>query len=785
MTDEQAGANELARRVAELEAENRRLRGLIGLDHESRAAPTPTWEPTLFGDGGPISAPRVTQASSPQHKVGLFRSLFRGRDDVHALRWENTRTGKSGWGPAVKGGWANSRRPDRELLPFTDEVLVEHLAGRSSVGVYPLLPDDTCFLLACDFDGSGWILDALAYLDAARAAGIPAVLERSRSGDGGHVWVFFGDRVPAGSARRIGAYLVREAMTARVELDLASYDRLFPAQDFLPRQGFGNLIALPLQGECRKRGTTVFLDPSTLEAYGDQWEFLASVEPLSRAATMAMAESLGEVAVGPGTPTYRRSSRSSTPPATPAVIRASAGAMLGVDRIGLPPDMLAALKHAASLHNPEFYEKERSRRWTGQTSRFIRCYRETIDQLLLPRGLRQQAAAIVGEAGSQLDVTDTYPATDVVDYELRAIVRVEQQAAADALAVEDLGVLVGPPGSGKTVVACALIARHRVPTLVIVDRQPLVEQWRERLATHVGLGKKQLGYLATNRRASGIVDLAMVQSLAGRDDLEEVTERYGFVIVDECHHVPAITFERAVRQIPAKRWLGLTATPYRRDGLQAMMAMHCGPTRYRMPEPSGAQLLQRELVLHETMHTSGPGEHIQETFRRLVGDSARTSSICDDIAAAVAQGRNSLVLTRWTEHLESIVEELMGRGLAPLVLRGGMAKKARKVIIDQLAQPALASAVLVATASLLGEGFDCPALDTVFLAFPIKFRGSIVQYVGRIMRPTTGKTRVVVHDYVDTQVPVLARMYDERAKGYASLGFRPPKRPRAAGYSVG
>ena len=759
MTDEQAGANELARRVAELEAENRRLRGLIGLDHESRAAPTPTWEPTLFGEGGPISALGVTQASTPHHKVELFRSLFRGRDDLHALRWENTRTGKSGWGPAVRGGWANSRRPNRELLPLTDEVLTDHLAGRSSVGLYPLLPDDTCFLLACDFDGSGWILDAFAYLDAARAAGIPAVLERSRSGDGGHVWVFFRDSVPAGSARRIGAYLVREAMTARVELDLVSYDRLFP--------------------------TTVFLDPSTLEPYGDQWEFLASVEPLSRAATVAMAESLGEVAVGPGRPTYRRSSRSSASPATPAVIRASAAAMLSVDRIGLPPDMLAALKHAASLHNPEFYEKERSRRWTGQTPRFIRCYHETMDQLLLPRGLRQQASAIVGEAGSRLDITDTYPATDIVDYELRANLRVEQQAAADALAVEDLGVLVGPPGSGKTVVACALIARHRVPTLVIVDRQPLVEQWRERLATHVGLGKKQLGHVSTNRRASGIVDLAMAQSLAGRDDLEGVTERYGFVIVDECHHVPAITFERAVRQIPAKRWLGLTATPYRRDGLQAMMAMYCGPIRHRMPEPLGAQLLQRELVLHETMHTSGPGEHIQETFRMLVGDSARTSSICDDIAAAAAQGRNSLVLTRWTEHLESIVEELVRRGLAPLVLRGGMGKKARKVVIDQLAQPALASAVLVATASLLGEGFDCPALDTVFLVFPIKFKGSIVQYVGRILRPTTGKTRVVVHDYVDAQVPVLARMYDERAKGYASLGFRPPKRPRAVGYSVG
>jgi hypothetical protein len=364
--------DDLLRRVAGLEAENRRLRDLLGLDRDDRAAPVEAWEPTLFGAGNMVGA-SVTHSSAPEEKVRLFRALFRGRDDVYALRWDNSRTGKSGWGPAVKGGWANSRRPDREYLSLTDDVAVDHLAGAIHLGLYPLLRDDTCRLLVCDFDGPGWTLDALAYVDAAGAAGIPSALERSRSGSGGHVWVFFTDRVPSSSARRLGAYLVREAMTVRAELDLASYDRLFPSQDFLPKQGFGNLIALPMQGDCRRKGTTVFLDPSTLEPYPDQWEFLSAIECLSREAVASLAGSLGDVAAGPECWTYRRPPRSAGSPPPPPSVRASAGAMLAIDRFGLPPYLLAAFKHAGSLHNPDFYEKERNRFWTGKTPRFIRA----------------------------------------------------------------------------------------------------------------------------------------------------------------------------------------------------------------------------------------------------------------------------------------------------------------------------------------------------------------------------------------------------------------------------
>jgi DNA or RNA helicases of superfamily II len=257
--------------------------------------------------------------------------------------------------------------------------------------------------------------------------------------------------------------------------------------------------------------------------------------------------------------------------------------------------------------------------------------------------------------------------------------------------------------------------------------------------THLGLTARQVGQLGGGRnRTTGVVDVAMVQSLPRRDDIAAIAAGYGLVIVDECHHVPAVTFERAVRDIPVRRWLGLTATPYRRDGLQALMAMHCGPVRHRMAPRQESALRALDLVVHHTGHKPAhDDEHIQAIYRGLIEDAERTEAICKDIAAAVAAGRNCLVLTRWTEHLDLIVETLAGRSIEPLVLHGKMGKRARTAVIQRLAEPRSdGGLLLVATASLIGEGFDCPPLDTLFLAFPIKFKGNVVQYVGRVLRPT-------------------------------------------------
>ena len=775
---------ELLHEIELLQAENARLRELLGTEADavrSQAAEqtsrVPAGRLTLFEDATP-SLPRVDARSSSVEKIALFRALFAGRDDVYALRWDNARTGKAGWSPAVVGGPANAKRPDREYLPLTDAVIERHLSGRTHVGLYPLLPDDSCRLLVSDFDGPSWPLDARAYQDAARELGIEAAIERSRSGDGAHVWILFTGPVPASVARRIGAHLLREAMTIRAELDLASYDRLFPAQDFMPKGSFGNLIALPLQGQCRRTGTTVFLDDA-LGPFDDQWAFLSSLQRVTSTVACSMAEQLHEVAAGPMEPAYRRPFLGDAPK-PPASIHAVAGAMLAIDRIGLPPALVSSFKHLASLHNPDYYEKERLRFSTWNTPRLIRCYEETVDELLLPRGLREAATGLAREAGSRLEVRETPSTAPAIDVRLSATLDTDQQAAFGGLRDHDLGVLVAPPGTGKTVVGCAVIAHRATATLILVDRQPLLDQWRQRLQDHLGLNRRQVGAIrGGSGRLKGIVDVAMVQSLARRDDLRELTSGYGLVVVDECHHVPAVTFERVVRQIVAPAWLGLTATPYRRDGLEGLITMYCGPVRHRMSggstEDDG---IERVLAIHETDHLGSDdrgGEAspaIQTVFRGLVEDDVRTGRICADIAAASRAGRNCLVLSQWTAHVRSLEARLDELGVKPAVLVGGVGMKERREIINALAgaQPG-DGVVLVATGSLLGEGFDCPPLDTLFLAFPIAFRGRIVQYVGRLLRPLEGKQRIEVHDYVDAKVPVLARMLTKRLAAYATLGF--------------
>lgn len=340
----------------------------------------------------------------------------------------------------------------------------------------------------------------------------------------------------------------------------------------------------------------------------------------------------------------------------------------------------------------------------------------------------------------------------------------------------ELGVFVAPPGTGKTVLACALIAHHAVLTLVIVDRRPLLVQWRTLLQEHLELGKDRVGQVGgTKDRPSGVIDVAMAQSLARRDDLDEVTAQYGFVVVDECHHVPAVTFERCVRQIPVQRWLGLTATPYRRDHLEALITMYCGPVRYDATKDTTAgPTATLELVAHRTSYEEVLDDNpsIQATFRGIVEDQARTEQVCTDVVDAAGRGRNCLALTQWTEHLENLVAGLQSAGVEPLVLRGGMGKKTNAAVMEKLADLAPGGGVvLVATGSYLGEGFDCPPLDTLFMAFPIRCKGRVVQYVGRVLRPTEGKRTVEVHDYVDVNVPVLERMHVRRLAALSTLGF--------------
>ncbi len=753
-----------------------------------------------------VQLPVPIEAHVPRtsaEKVKLFRSLFRGREDVFPTRFVAKKTGKPGYAPACRNKFVKGvcelpkvkcgECPNQAFLPFDDAAVTGHLTGRHVMGVYPLLDDETCWFLAVDFDKGSWVDDVRAFAATCRRVGLPPVIEKSRSGNGAHAWFFFSSPLPASVARKMGCYLITETMARRHQLSMDSYDRLFPSQDTMPRGGFGSLIALPLQREPRRNGNSVFLDEQ-LHPYPDdqQWAYLATIPRIDpRTVAMIAGEAtrhgavigvrLAETVGDDPTPWARLPSRKSKPlvitQPLPPRVRAVLAQRLFVEKVGLPSPLIDQIKRLAAFQNPEFYKKQSMRLSTATTPRVIACAEDLPQHVGLPRGRQVELETLLRGHGVALDVVDDRVAGEALGHRFRGKLTSVQDRAVKALLGHEIGVFVAPPGVGKTVVGTYLVAERGCSTLVLVHRRPLLDQWLAQLALFLGIEPKEIGQIGAGKKTgNGKLDVAMIQSLVRRDRVEDLVAGYGQVIVDECHHGSAASFERVLAEVKARYVVGLTATPQRRDGQHSIAEMQLGPVRFVVdPKSQAAQRpFAHTLVARDTgFKTSDESQlTIQDLYAALAADEKRNHLILDDVIQALEQRRSPILLTERRDHLEFFAAKLAKFARNLVVLQGGMGAKERRGVKERLADiPDNEERLLLATGRYIGEGFDDARLDTLFLALPVSWKGTLIQYTGRLHRLHPRKTEVRIFDYVDRDVPMLRRMFEKRLRGYRAIGY--------------
>lgn len=813
MHEEQHKYGSLIRELDQLKEENARLKELLqanGIAYE--VVTTNADEDKIFSN---ITFPDAHLGKD--EKVELFHSLFRGREDVFARRWYSKATNKGGYHPVCVNEWRRgvcdkkavkcADCPNRNFLPLGYDEICRHLIGNDEngcdvVGIYAIMPDNNCAFLCTDFDDKsckhGYKDDVLAFVSVCRDWNIPYSIERSRSGNGAHVWIFFSDIVPAYKARRLGNAILTEAMNRDGKMSFDSYDRFFPNQDRMPEGGFGNLVALPLQGRARKELNSVFVDEEFL-AYRDQWAYLAQVQKIDEQKIDAVLQQHVHEDLG-----VLSTSSESKPWVTPVPQNINSAdftkaiTITVADKIYIPLNSVSAkvlnhIKRIAAFRNPEFYKKQAMRMSTYGIPRIISCFDNTDDYLAMPRGCKEAIVKLLDSNGAKYTIVDETNHGRAIPVTFLGTEWDEQLDAIEALRHFDNGVLHATTAFGKTVTAASLIARRKVSTLILVHSKALMAQWYERLNEFLDIdypepeqikkrGRKKafspVGCLdSTTDTIHGVVDIALMQSCFEDGKVKSFVQDYGMVIVDECHHVSSVTFEKVLKSVKARFVYGLTATPIRKDGQQPIIFMQCGPIRFSADVKSQIlkQSFRRYLIPRFTSYRNitDDKQSFMTIQQSLIADGARNSLIIDDVRKAVESGRTPVVLTSIKQHVDVLTEMLEPFVKHVIRLTGSGTAKEKRDALQQLNDvPADEPLVIVATGQYVGEGFDYPRLDTMFLALPISWKGRLEQYAGRLHRENEGKKDVRIYDYIDIHEPVCDSMYHKRLRGYAAIGYQ-------------
>ena len=813
MQQEQQKCNFLLLELEQLRMENARLKEILqanGIAYD--VVSTYAYEEKVYSD---ISFPEVHLGK--EKRIELFRSLFRGREDVFARRWYSKVTNKSGYQPVCVNEWRRglcdkkaikcADCPNRNFLSLGYDDVCRHLIGNDEngcdvVGIYAIMSDNNCAFLCTDFDDKSckhrYKDDVLAFVGVCRDWNIPYSIERSRSGNGAHVWIFFNAVVPAYKARRLGNAILTEAMSRDGRMAFDSYDRFFPNQDRMPEGGFGNLVALPLQGKARKDLNSVFVDDEFF-AYRDQWAYLAQVQKIEEQKVDVILQNHIHEDLG-----VLSTSSESKPWVIPVPQNINSAdftkaiTITVADKIYIPLNSISAkvlnhIKRIAAFRNPEFYKKQAMRMSTYGIPRIISCFDITDDYLAMPRGCKEAIMKLLDSNGAKYTIVDETNHGKAVAVTFLGTEREEQLDAIESLLPFDNGVLHATTAFGKTVTAASLTARRKVNTLILVHSKALLTQWHERLSEFLDIDYKEpepvkkrgrrkafspIGCLdSTTNTVHGVIDIALLQSCFEDGEVKSFVQDYGMVIVDECHHVSSITFEKVLKSVKAQYVHGLTATPIRKDGQQPIIFMQCGPIRFSADSKSQIQKqsFRRYLIPRFTSYRSITDD--KQSFpalqKSLAADEVRNSLIVDDVRKTLESGRTPIVLTGIKQHVHLLAERLKSYANNIIQLTGTCTAKEKREALQRLQEiPADEPLVIVATGQYVGEGFDYPRLDTLFLALPISWKGLLEQYAGRLHRENDGKKDVRIYDYIDIHEPVCDNMYHNRLRAYAAIGYQ-------------